>query len=273
MIELGDITALKPFYSLHRRFKEWQHRRNEKNWDAERRRPQNRFRHILDVANEIAQRNPRGVPDLLRAVLRPLQSEYLVGVAELGRDPFVTMTPSELWGRFVGTKLWTAQGDIRGTCEDPQQYPVHLCRDVVLPWPWRVESFISTLATVGSSKIDPAAPAYLRHDRRKWTQDYHNHRVDVWLPWGIAFVSGGNHSICAGILVGEGVIIPNTVMDMGFLLNEVHCDGKNFIETGTEKILGPVTDPRTAAAFELGRLIRSADMPPTGGEWARRNEI
>ncbi|WP_306464925.1 DUF6710 family protein [Duffyella gerundensis] len=49
--------------------------------------------------------------------------------------------------------------------------------------------------------------------------------VELWLPWRIAFVKGGNHSLAAGILSGEGLLLPERVFNMQDLLNRVSTNG------------------------------------------------
>nr|WP_306439405.1 DUF6710 family protein [Klebsiella pneumoniae] len=80
-----------------------------------------------------------------------------------------------------------------------------------------------------------------------------NHRVTLWLPWRIGFVRGGNHSIASGVLAGEGEVIPDTVYDMRYLLDIVSTDGYYWYMSG--KICERVSDYRTAAFFEIGRLL------------------
>ncbi len=96
------------------------------------------------------------------------------------------------------------------------------------------------LADIGSAKGNP------------WVQDI-NHRVTLWLPWRIGFVRGGNHSIASGVLAGEGEVIPDTVYDMRYLLDIVSTDGYYWYMSG--KICERVSDYRTAAFFEIGRLL------------------
>lgn len=77
----------------------------------------------------------------------------------------------------------------------------------------------------------------------------------MWLPWRIGFVRGGNHSITAGILAGEGTLIPAQVWDMSFLFERIKTDGIHWYVDG--KKTETVKSWRTAAVFEIGRLISS----------------
>ena len=80
-------------------------------------------------------------------------------------------------------------------------YVISLNRDLVLPWSWKKSRLITCIAMIGQG-------------RRwgQWRQDYNNHHVELWLPMGIAWVYGGNHSISAGIIQGKGKIIPRSCL-------------------------------------------------------------
>jgi hypothetical protein len=82
----------------------------------------------------------------------------------------------------------------------------------------------------------------------------------VWLPWGISFVGGGNHSIAAGIIGGGGYVTPAEVYDMSALLDMVQCDGQHYRETSTQNVLADVSDERVAAVFEIGRLMQTLNV-------------
>ncbi|WP_320407439.1 DUF6710 family protein [Klebsiella pneumoniae] len=60
-------------------------------------------------------------------------------------------------------------------------------------------------------------------------------------------------SIASGVLAGEGEVIPDTVYDMRYLLDIVSTDGYYWYMSG--KICERVSDYRTAAFFEIGRLL------------------
>ncbi|ENZ2079742.1 DUF6710 family protein [Salmonella enterica] len=54
-------------------------------------------------------------------------------------------------------------------------------------------------------------------------------------------------------MAGEGEVIPDTVYDMRYLLDIVSTDGYYWYMSG--KICERVSDYRTAAFFEIGRLL------------------
>lgn len=223
-------------------------------------RPLARYRKILSTAQQIASVNPRGLPELVRAVLRPMQSEHLLGVAELGRDAYPQIEAGKFFTAATSRLMFTPDGmRYRGKPIETTAIRLRLARDVVLPCAWNEQRYVGALACIGGNKLDDRSTA--------WRQDF-NHQVMLWLPWGIGFVTGGNHSITAGILAGEGVIQPGEAYDMSYLLDELSCDGLHFWCTRTGEKVAPVTDPRVAAVFEIGRIMRDLGVTPDfgGGE-------
>ncbi|URZ06505.1 DUF6710 family protein [Clostridium felsineum] len=121
---------------------------------------------------------------------------------------------------------------------------VHLKNDLVLPWPWKRERLIRTIAYIGEGKKSG-----------KWKQDFQNHFVQLWLPLGIAWVNGGNHSIAEGIVQGEGVIEVNEIYDISPLYKYVFCDGLYYRRIYDNSIISPVKNVEFAAIFEIGRIM------------------
>lgn len=223
------------------------------------------FKQLLKTARRIAEINPRGLSDLVRAILRPLQSEYLLGVAERGQDAFENIESMWFFGEAIRDRLFSADGmSWRGESLPSQSFLIKLASHIVLPWPWSMNSYVSAIATIGSGKTShnrqEASRRCLRESQGAWVQD-DNHRIELWLPWGIGFVNGGNHSITAGVLAGEGEVIPDKVYDMSFLLDDLHCDGRFFYDTNTGLVASAVKDARRAAVFEIGRMMREFDCP------------
>ncbi|WP_210558278.1 MULTISPECIES: DUF6710 family protein [unclassified Pseudomonas] len=219
------------------------------------------FEHLLKTAKLIAETNPRGLVDLIRAILRPLQSEHLLGVAERGQDAVPTIGSFKFFGEAVRDLMFHPDGmNLRGVRLDSKTFSLKLSRDIVLPWAWDFGRYVDALATIGSGKAVDAGNQWNRGYQGPWSQD-ENHQVELWLPWGIGFVNGGNHSITAGILAGEGEIAPEYVFDMGFLFDELHCDGRYFLDASTGDQVAPVEDARKAAVFEIGRIMRDMNFP------------
>jgi hypothetical protein len=256
--QFDGIPPLKQPGLLDRALRPWRqvqlHRSQKK--EAERRQtPERRFQQLLETAEAIAALNPHGLADLVSAILRPLQSEHLLAVAEYGMRGRDSISSSSFFGPAIGRRLVTADGmEFRGPKRAPSDYPLSLARDPVLPWPWNHDRFVTAVATIGAAK-ELTSQSPLRRWQGAWRQD-DNHGVELWLPWRIGFVTRGNHSITAGILAGEGHLVPNTVYDMGFLLDEVRCDGRFYRCMHSREALAPMRDPRIGAVFEIGRLLR-----------------
>ena len=157
----------------------------------------NRFDHLLSVAEKLP---VKALPDLIRAIVRPVQSDFLLAVAEEGTDARPDMTPQEFF--FEGLIQVQSYEKMKEGELDGADYPLSLASEMVLPWPWSLTRYIDNVSHIGT------------HKGRPWKQDKINHYVDLWLPWRIGFVRGGNHSITAGILAGEGNVIPDHGYDM-----------------------------------------------------------
>lgn len=125
-------------------------------------------------------------------------------------------------------------------------FKVRLASDIILPCPWHRERAKWALVNIGTGKrFGP------------WKEDA-NHVVTLWMPWRIAFVIGGNHSIVAGIITGEGEITPSYVYDLSSVLDRVDCDGRYYRWRETGKLITKVTEARIAAVFEIGRILRDS---------------
>lgn len=200
------------------------------------------FDQTMRLATELAMANPAGLSDLVRILLRPLQAEFMIDVIEKPKhEARASITRNEFFIKQGASTLFSESGlnNLAG-----EAYKVHLAKDPVFPCPWHRDRIVSAFAHIGSGKTCG-----------QWKQDFTNHHLTLWLPWRIAFVNGGNHSITAGIAAGEGVLQPDEVFDLSHVLEQVRCDGLYYrsIENGT--ILAEVKDPRVAAVFEIGRLM------------------
>ncbi|EJP1240240.1 hypothetical protein NVM05_004806 [Salmonella enterica] len=195
-----------------------------------------RFNHLLSVAEKLP---VKALPDLIRAIVRPVQSDFLLAVAEEGTDARPDMTPQEFF--FKGLTQIQSYEKMKECEMNGADYPLSLASDIVLPWPWSLPRYIDNVSRIGTHKGKP------------WKQDKNNHYVDLWLPWRIGFVHGGNHSITAGILAGEGSLIPEHVYDMSWMFELVRTDGNNWFVEGQKA--EAVKSGRSAAVFEIGRLL------------------
>jgi hypothetical protein len=206
------------------------------------------FTNLVQLVHDVASNDPRGLIDVVRLYMRPLQTSLLLSCALRPlHGAMAEIAPHQLFMPGVRLELtdhW------RYPKLDTDAYVVDLAKDPVLPCPWHRERYVSALATIGSGK-----------KAGEWEQDP-NHAVAVLLPWGIACVFGGNHSIAAGILGAEGSVTPCEVWDMEGLLDKVRCDGLNFIEIESGKVLCEMHNPHMGAVFELGRLMRAHGITP-----------
>lgn len=200
------------------------------------------FNNLMEFASDLADTNPGALPDLVRMYLRPLQAEMLIDAATKGKNCDV---PSIDDRDFFWEGQYRFFGQLRRTRRHLKKIEIRLNRDVVLPWPWERDRLIRTVASIGGGR-----------PWGKWKQDEINHLVHVWLPWGIPFVGGGNHSIAAGVIAGEGKVVPTEVHDMSAIFKVVVCDGMDYIDKRDGSRIAPVNDPRIAAIFEIGRMMR-----------------
>lgn len=199
------------------------------------------FRYLLDIANELASREPSALASLVTAILRPLQAEHMLSVAE--RAQHAARDPIDLYRLFSPDDFFSVFEESDCLRLDVEGFQLDLTRDIVMPTPWRRAGFVSALTTIGQGKISG-----------QWRQDS-NHSVSLLLPWHIGVVTGGNHSITAGVLGHQGVLSPTDVLDFTPLLNRVVCDGDYFIDRYSHEPIARVKDGRMAALYEIGRLL------------------
>jgi hypothetical protein len=222
--------------------------RKIKKWveDKDKSKDKNKFNHLLMVAEKIYLNNPRSLPDFVNLILRPLQAEFNIAVAEKGTNAIQNVNCSLLFGKFIHNYLWD-DNNLRAVQLEPSKYTVSLNYHIVLPRAWDLDRYIDNLSSIGKRK-----------NNVPWVQDY-NHDVEVWLPWGLVFVNGGNHSIMTGIVASEGKLIPESVCDYSYLLDEIYTDGVYWFDQNSKNILSKVVNYRIAAVFEIGRLMKKSN--------------
>lgn len=213
--------------------------------------PQSAFSNLLEMASQIAAIDPRGLHAFVAAILRPLQSEQILAAAE--RPQHTAPAAIEDWKFFMGTAGASAFSFEQLAVVDTDGFEVDLARDLVLPTMWHRQSVASAFGAIGTGlKCGP------------WRQDT-NHQVSLWLPWRIAFVNNGNHSIAVGILRAEGKLKPTSVYDLTPVLRAVRSDGERYLSVLDSRHVAAVGDQRVAAVWEIGRimagLIESPDVP------------
>lgn len=189
----------------------------------------------------IADENPSALVDFVRLLARPIQSELMIDAAVKGDRSDVPCVDTLNF-------FWDGQqsyfGELKRTRRRRNGIEIRLDRDVVLPWPWHPGRLVRTLTSIG-----PGRPW------GEWKVDKQNHGLLLWLPWGISFVAGGNHSITAGVISGSASLAPTEVYDMSGIFRLVQCDGIHYKSADGLIRIAEVTDPRVAAIFEIGRLM------------------
>ena len=208
------------------------------------------FSNLMETALQIARHDVRGLASLVSAILRPLQFEQILSVAE--REQHAAREAirfEQLFSSDYFFSYFDPNDCIRLTAGD---YEVDLARDIVLTTPWVRNGFASALAHIGEGKKSG-----------HWQQDP-NHSVMLVLPWRIAVVTGGNHSIAAGILSHEGSVVPSDVLDLTPVLARVFCDGRRFLCRTSGKAVAHVRDGRMGALFEIGRLMTQMSSRQSG---------
>ncbi len=209
----------------------------------------NIFNNIMNFAFELETHNPNALIDLVRILLRPMQTNLLISAIECNEHESKKAIDS--YSFFMPNSSLEMRFESAGYELNNSDFLVDLIKDPILPCPWSRDRYISSLSNIGKNKF-----------LGKWEQDHLNHYVSIWQPWGIAFVVGGNHSIATGIIGGEGKIKPTSVIDMSHLIEEVRCDGENYISIKDQKILDTVNDIRIGAVFEIGRILHKKQIMP-----------
>lgn len=200
----------------------------------------------MNFARKIEEKNPEALIELIRVLLKPIQVNEFLRVIESKSDLLPRLSCD-----FFMKEINQYTNKIKQNNKD---FLINLNKDPVLPSPWHKERYVKCLSYIGEDKKNP-------YFGGKWTQD-DNHRINIFLPWGIVIVNGGNHSISTGIICGEGTLVPTEVYDLSSLLNEVKTDGENYILIKNNQILDSVYDVRTAAVFEIGRLLQKHNIIP-----------
>ena len=202
------------------------------------------FECIMEIANDITEQDPHALPALIRLIGRSAQARAITTVL---RHPQDAADCGYDYGEvlFDISKPLTAKGlrfdDLKREVRTSRR--MRLGVDVVLPWPWERGRLINSMCN-------------LRPGGKwgKWRQDY-NHCVELWLPLGIGWVIGGNHSLTAGIVHATGTVKPEITYDISRVYRHVVCDGIEYRRVFDNTIISPVSDLEIAAIFEIGRLM------------------
>ncbi|KEF39989.1 hypothetical protein M670_01013 [Schinkia azotoformans MEV2011] len=162
--------------------------------------------------------NQHPILDVVRLLGRNVQTKYLTSLLyHEDETSLPSLFPDTVY--FETTTSLTTDGrkyfdlikEVKTTKE------IDLSKDLVLPWPWQRDRLINTICRIGEDRIWGT-----------WKQGIHNHDVQLWLPLGICWVSGGNHSIASGILQGQGRLLPKETYDISELYEYIYTDGINY---------------------------------------------
>jgi len=188
--------------------------------------------------------------DVVKLIGKQLQSLYLSNLLyEIDESDLPCLYPKELlFDPMTRISLdGTTFTDVRRELKTDRV--ISLNRDLILPWSWKKSRLATCIALIGEGRR-----------MGQWRQDHNNHYVDLWLPMGVAFVYGGNHSISAGIIQGRGEIITRSVYDISDVYDYVYCDGFHYYRSEDGSIISKVINAEFAAIFEIGRMMREMSI-------------
>lgn len=214
-----------------------------------------RFLELIQLAHDIAAIDPGGLRSLVRLTAATLQARTIMAVAHsaphkargsdnLGTLLFDQSLPLTSDGRSASDLVLRTSG---------QRYRIRLGDDPVLANPWNRGRIANALATIGFGKRQGA-----------WIQDS-NHRVTLVLPFGVGLVSGGNHSIAAGIIDGEGCVTSINAEDVTPIYEHVRYDGHSFVRIFDGAALSQPQDEEPGILYEIGRLMVEHGVSPSAG--------
>jgi hypothetical protein len=203
------------------------------------------FACIMEIAQIIARKDPKALPALIKLIGRTSQARVMNKVLRHDQDA------EDCWyeernALFDTTAPITPDGrsleDLKRKVPAPR--PLKLGVDLVFPWPWHQGRIIDSLC-----ELRPGGAG------GEWRQD-RNHAVILWLPLGVGWVCGGNHSITAGIIHAQGEVTPEETYDISRVYKHVVCDGVEYKRVHDGTRIGLVPDLEMAAIFEISRLVK-----------------
>ncbi|MGP3790525.1 DUF6710 family protein [Pseudomonas sp. B392_1p] len=219
-----------------------------------------RFEQVMTLARNVADDDPLGLPSMVRLVAAPLQARALTCAAfrsaHGARDAYDL---SDFFGES-SARVTPAGDSVDSVIERsrPERYRLRLGRDPIVAVPWTRARLVNALANIGFSRVMGA-----------WRADI-NHRVELLLPFGLALVHGGNHSLAAGIVNAEGSVVTESVTDLSPLYAHLRYDGLSMIRTHDSSALWEPFDEELGVLFEIGRLMLERgvryDAPAVGDD-------
>lgn len=205
-----------------------------------------KFQRILDFVDPFIKPDNLGLRQIIRLLGGVTQRQAMAGLISSIDHSGPAMEPSVAWfceARSVypgGLNMFNLKKEVK---KDNPHIKLRLGVDIVLPCP--------------REHLKLSRALNWEHEGEKqgpWTKEK-NHKVEWWLPVGIGWVHGGNHSITAGIASGEGFVTPYHVYDISAIYQYVKCDGVEFLATKTGAKLAAVENIEFAAIFEIGRKM------------------
>ncbi|ODP27438.1 hypothetical protein PTI45_03148 [Paenibacillus nuruki] len=179
-----------------------------------------------------------------------IQTKYITNLA-YGRERLPDLELNQFFKVFYNLTpdqtIWDIIQPTRNIRNSEKK--VKLNRDLVLPWPWHPLRFKNALIEIGEH--NPSG---------EWEQDSNNHNISVVQPMGVCFVNGGNHSIMAGVVKGEGMITDYEIIDMTPLYALMYSDGVNYYRKDDNSIIQEVENVEFAAIFEIGRKLNKLNI-------------
>ncbi|PIT52604.1 hypothetical protein BHC44_07290 [Snodgrassella alvi] len=209
------------------------------------------FIHVMEWANKIANRNTHALSrkkealhDLIKIIMKPIQAEHIRNAYLSSPHNAITEIkfPMDFFGFYPTDQEITIK--YLSHEDSPVKYSLKLSSDIVLPTCWHPSSLIYNLGSIGHQ----ARPS------GEFTQNC-NHRVTLILPMMIGIVTGGNHSITQGILTGNGEITPSGLVDLSDELNKIYFNGKHWISSTTNQIIGSPRYPELGWIWEIAKLL------------------
>lgn len=204
-----------------------------------------RFENVMRRARSVAAADPLGLSSLVRLIAAPLQARATTSlVFQHAHGAHSAYDLSDFFGSLLARV--TAEGltvDQVSVHLTEARYRLRLGRDPVLAVPWSESSLTNAIANIGYSRR-----------MGEWRVDF-NHKVELLLPFGLALVQGGNHSLAAGITNAEGTVVAETVTDLAPLYAHVRYDGLSMIRTHDGYRLWEPIDEELGILFEIGRLM------------------
>jgi hypothetical protein len=220
-----------------------------------------KFNSIMEFASKVLEKNKYALVDVVKSLSFPIQYIEISNLMSKDNGVDFNFFCDFFWDdteKYVWTEMRNKDNKVEAYDNNSKNFNLDLKRDIVIPTMWNRERLLDALTSYGAGK-----------NKVSWRQD-DNHRVEAWLPWGISVVDAGNHSIAAGIISGDGCLVPDRIYDLSGIFDLVKCDGKAYTYIGTERvrdsalchihimpndILSPVDDINTACIFEIGRMM------------------